>query len=340
MSFSVMTWNVENLFPPGTRISPQSKNLVSQGEFDAKLDRLAALIDAHRPSVLALQEIGGSTADDETAIAALQARLGCVYPHRLQSAHPDSRRIRVGLLSMQPMTDVVHLRQFPPGPLESVRTYADTPETEMGRGALSAVVEVQPGLRVRITTAHLKSKLLTFPSSSGSVRFSTSDEDERAFVAGIALFRRAAEAATLRAFVNQQLREFPDIPNIVLGDLNDEPMAATTQMLAGGTVDRDITSDDAGDAVRLYNLLDALPLRGPVSTHLVDAAERFTRVHEDRREILDHIFAAKSLVYRDGEFRAAVRIFTDQILPLEGSPNARDFVAASDHAPVMASFEI
>jgi hypothetical protein len=34
--FSVMTWNVENLFPPGSFVSPSSRNPVTEEQFDAK----------------------------------------------------------------------------------------------------------------------------------------------------------------------------------------------------------------------------------------------------------------------------------------------------------------
>jgi hypothetical protein len=46
--------------------------------------------------------------------------------------------------------------------------------------------------------------------------------------------------------------------DLVLGDLNDEPRVATTQLLLGSE-DADLTSDDKFDFVRLYNLVDSIP---------------------------------------------------------------------------------
>jgi hypothetical protein len=56
----------------------------------------------------------------------------------------------------------------------------------------------------------------------------------RARNAGYALALRAAEAITLRAHVTERLDDHgQQRAPIVMGDLTDEPLAATTQMLLG-----------------------------------------------------------------------------------------------------------
>lgn len=83
---------------------------------------------------------------------------------------------------------------------------------------------------VQLVTAHLKSKLLTFPGDRHQPR----DEDERARFAAYALYRRAAEAASLRVAVTAALGGFGRERSLVIaGDLNDTPEAATTQLLLG-----------------------------------------------------------------------------------------------------------
>ena len=74
-----------------------------------------------------------------------------------------------------------------------------TTTTQMGRGALR--VRVERGARIDLITAHLKSKLLSFPNG----RFSPRNEGERARYAGYALALRAAEAITLRAHATRLL---------------------------------------------------------------------------------------------------------------------------------------
>ena len=57
--FTAMTWNVENLFPPGHLIS--ARKAVTEEEYNAKLDYLAQTILTIQPDVLALQEIGSES---------------------------------------------------------------------------------------------------------------------------------------------------------------------------------------------------------------------------------------------------------------------------------------
>ena len=78
---------------------------------------------------------------------------------------------------------------------------------------------------------------------------------------------------------------------IVLGDLNDEPPAATTQILLGppgseiGTAVFD--SDDRGDAWRLWNLAPLIP-----------EERRFSRRFRGRGELIDHLLVSRALVHR------------------------------------------
>jgi hypothetical protein len=114
---------------------------------------------------------------------------------------------------------------------------------EMGRSALAATVEVDGG-PLTVVTAHFKSKLISYARKQGVVggsKFAPNDEGERLRYAGYAIFRRTGEAMTVRAHLDQLLAD-PADPTVGLGkrravvfcgDLNDEPDAATTQIVAG-----------------------------------------------------------------------------------------------------------
>jgi hypothetical protein len=88
MAFKVMTWNVENLFPPGSAFGPDT-----QAIYDEKLDGLAAVINAEAPHALGLQEIG-----DPNALDDLEQLLNGTW-HRRVSQHEDGRDIRVAWLT-------------------------------------------------------------------------------------------------------------------------------------------------------------------------------------------------------------------------------------------------
>jgi endonuclease/exonuclease/phosphatase family metal-dependent hydrolase len=309
------TWNLENLFRPGTPGGPSTDAV-----YQAKLDKLAATITVLAPDVLAVQEVG-----DPAAIADLAARVGGVW--HVETAAPDRRGIRVGLLSRLELTAVEQVSAFPPGlrPIQVDDTAVG--ESAMGRPALHA--QVQVGDRtIDVITTHLKSKLLTF---SGG-KFSTRDEGLRARFGAFALNRRAAEAVTVRAAATALLTAAAgaggEASVVVLGDLNDGPEAATTQILYGppgseiGTGGFD--QPDQGDVQRLWNLAARIP-----------QAQRFSREFQGHRELIDHILVSHALVglVADGA------VTTDAAGPvpsITANPTARRDAPGSDHRPVLA----
>jgi predicted extracellular nuclease len=172
-------------------------------------------------------------------------------------------------------------------------------------------------------SVHLKSKLLTFPGG----RFQPRDEHERARYAVYALERRAAEAAGVRAYVTDLLDGDDATGVVVAGDLNDEPQAATTQILHGppgsevGTAG--FNRPDAGDAQRLWN-----------TAAFLDENERWSRLYRGRRELIDHVLCSAELI-------TAVESATTggiQVPSIADHPGERRNEPGSDHRPVMVAF--
>jgi endonuclease/exonuclease/phosphatase family metal-dependent hydrolase len=342
--FSVMTWNVENLFPPGSLVSPSSRSPVTEEHFNAKIKFIVDFITSfdQKPDVIALQEIGGQNNADLRSIEALQGGLSGAYPHHAIARFVD-RPITVAFLSKlelkHPDDEIL---KFPAGPLASVPDFGGRSIENMGRRALKVEVEPQAGITIRLVAVHLKSKLLTFPREGGGSSFEPRDENERALGAGIALMRRAAEAVTVRGFVNRAMETSPAVHTIVLGDFNDEPLAATSQIFCG-PADSDVKSADQGDPVRLYNLVNSIPLRGTNKKDFLAATERFSRVHEGRGELIDHIMVSKGLLLSGADFIVKeVRSFVNLIAGqnVTNNPNERATSVAPDHAPVLARFEL
>jgi endonuclease/exonuclease/phosphatase family metal-dependent hydrolase len=329
-TFTVMTWNLENLFRPGNESGPRN-----QAEFTQKLDSLAAAILRLDPDVLAAQEVGSADAFGDL-IDKLQGR----YAHRHLSGKPDRRGIRVGFLSKLPIEASEDIVAFPPSGLPSVPgidRLGNLDETSsLSRGALRIVVKPKPDFPVHLITAHLKSKLLSFPSRSGQARFTTNDEDERARIAGIALLQRAGESVALRVKATEVLKRSPSEALIVLGDLNDVTDAATPQLLQGppgseiGTAG--FNRPDQGDKQRLFNLAS-----------LIVRERRFSRVFKGNGELIDHILVSEELLPGQPRTVPAVDSHIDIIgaIPSIGdNPSERRGKPGSDHAPVTARFEL
>jgi endonuclease/exonuclease/phosphatase family metal-dependent hydrolase len=321
----MLTWNVQNLFAAETEDGPPS-----QEAFDAKLASLAEVLDAQRPDVAALQELG-----PPEVLAQLQERLTHELPHQELSAHPDGRGIRVGFLSRLPLVAPVQLHPLAVG-LAPVQVGDDdqnpaTPPaatTTMGRGALQVTVTAH-GHPLTLVAAHLKSKLLTFPGG----RFQPRDEAERARFGAYALYLRAAQAATLRAHLEQLLDDQGRTMGVVVaGDLNDGLDAATTQLLQGppgseiGTPG--FARPDSLDGQRMWNLAPKIP-----------EAQRFTRVFRGRGELIDHVLVSHFLVTKTTAVSTAMA-GPGRLRSITENPREERGKPGSDHAAVVASFEL
>jgi endonuclease/exonuclease/phosphatase family metal-dependent hydrolase len=311
----VMTWNLENLFRTGTKFGPKTKDI-----YDAKLDGLARVITEQAPDALAVQEVG-----DPKALDDLVARLHGTW-HRHVSKYPDPRGIRVAWLSPRTIADPEDFKTFPPllKPVQSDDTGGAEPA--MGRGAVAITLTTAAGQPVRLVTAHLKSKLLTFPGG----RFSPHDEGERARYAAYALYRRAAEAATLRSWVTDVLGGNQPLPVLLCGDLNDTVQAATTQVLLGppgSEIDtRGFRIPDNGDAQRLWNLAPLMP-----------PGRDYSRINQGRAELIDHMLVSEALV-RTVDVTSVGAVLAQPLPSITPQPTARLNEPSSDHAPVVATF--
>lgn len=323
-TFKVMTWNLENLFQPNPNDAQQSR------EYQEKLQSLSQVIKNVAADVIGVQEVGSPEAFDD-----LINQLNGQYPHSQLSTQPDRRGIRVGFLSKLPIEDSENFVEFPSQGLASVPGIDSngnpTQVSRLSRGVLRITVTLPSSLRVNLMTTHWKSKLLTFPGG----RFSTRDEDERARVAGVALFRRTAEAVAVRVKANELLVGNQDQGLIILGDLNDVTEAATTQILQrpGGSEigTRGFNRPDKGDDARLFNLAPLIP-----------PERRFSRVFRGSGELIDHILVSKELLPENTLQTPIVDSHIDGLglLPsISEQPNERKGEPGSDHAPITATFD-
>jgi len=302
---TVATWNVENLFLPGTDDGPSNEDV-----YRRKLNYLASVISGVGADVVCLQEVGG-----EQPLADLVTALADTLPNTA-IGQPDERGIRVAVVSRFPVTERYDWVDFPDGALPSVPDPDGAVVTAMGRGALETVLTIEPNRRLRVVTTHLKSKILSFP---GDRRYPL-DEDERARGAGYALLRRAAEAVAVRVQLNRWMPREPDIPVVLAGDMNDEPRAVTTALL-GGPDDSDPNRPDRYDPYRLYTLADRLP-----------PARAFSRIFRERRELIDHMFVSRPLLLAG----LTADAFIDDIVGIDEDVDSRRDVVVPDHAIVFA----
>ena len=315
MPITITTWNVQNF----KRSDPV---------FADKLNFISAILQALESDIVALQEVL-----DQNALKDLANSLG--FKHF--AAKPDDRGNRVAFLTRDNIIQQPQqIDQWQLAPGVTVSDFDKNGDIEvcpqLPRPALQITVAYDGG-EIDIVTAHLKSKLLTFGK-----KFSTTNETLRARTAFFALERRAAEATTLREHVTNLLAANREV--VVLGDLNDGPEAATTEILYGPPGGQPRGPDDAsnafgafqradnGDDQRLFNV-----------TKLVPEDIRWSRRHNGQNELLDHILASEELMPRVSGLRQVpiMSILNEDVPNLIG-PNPTVSGVIPDHAPVTAVF--
>jgi endonuclease/exonuclease/phosphatase family metal-dependent hydrolase len=320
----VGTWNLENLMLPRSGDGAPR----TEAEYEAKVEALASVITALDPALLGVQEVR-----QEETLADLVKAVGGQW-HIALSRHADRRGIRVGFLSRTPLRIRRDTHVFAEG-LRPVQgddgTEPDAHDRETSRGFLAVETDTPDGL-LQVAVAHLKSKLLSYPAAGGRSRFQPHDEAERARFGAYALYRRAAEATTLRALADFLLEGAgTERDVIVLGDMNDVVNAATTQILLGppgSELDRPraFQQPDRGDPFRLWDIAPRIP-----------EERRFSRVSFGRAELIDHVLVSHRLARRVAEAGTGLPEHRDDALVLpsvDEDPGKRVGTPGSDHAPV------
>ncbi len=313
----VATWNVENLFTPGAEFGVRSAPT-----FDEKVAGIAQTVRGQDVEVLAVQEIG-----DEAAFQRLLNALGLGWDGVLSTHFAAAHPIRVGFAARLTIEESSEHAGIPELLRGTPTDDAGSPLESMGRGALRIRVR-SAGMPVDLVSVHLKSKLISYPDG----RFQPRDEGERARYGAYAVARRAAEAVAVRYTADELIRgEGDERAVVVLGDFNDEPDAATTQIVNGpsgseiGTAGED--RPDKGDAARLFNLVPLIP-----------EELRYSRVFRGRPELIDHIFVTNALRPRVTEVTTVTT--AAGLASITEDPAARRDSPWSDHALVLADLDI
>ena len=337
--FSVMTWNLENFERPATNAEQAVKD-----RYARKLQQISELITSAGPDLVGVQEVLANPKDLAPRVFDdLRKALGAEWNGCL-SQRPDPRGIRVGWLARGQLSTPADVAVYPQQvPATTIDDHGNqiTAITASKRGALAVTYTRGDGLTVQALTAHLKSKLLTFPGrGSQQPRFETRDEAERARFGLYGLHQRAAEAVTIRAWATDQLQGHGQERHVVVcGDLNDTPQAATTQVLLGPPGSQlgtgGFNQPDLGDGSRLWNLAPRMPAGDPVTG---ESAANWSRINNGVRELIDHILVSHLLVHA---------LESTESLPLEGIKSVTadprslaDMKAPSDHRPVIARFNL
>lgn len=243
------TMNLLNLARPG-RIFYPNEEPYEQGDYRRKTIWIGLQLRRLNADVVAVQEVWDLSALKD-AVAASRLRYAHVLAPGADGSGGAEGTPRVGLMTRLDVEDLESIADFPPGHAVAVPEIGEHGAFE--RPVLHAKVLLRNGLRLHVLVAHLKSKrpkLLRDPN--GEPLEDPDDPRVQTRAALRAHVMRCAEAAALRHLVVQQLAGTRE-PMVLMGDLNDGPLAATTQMI---TAPHNVAWDRAALDAALFHAYD------------------------------------------------------------------------------------
>lgn len=318
-SFRVATFNAENLLHPGVRFVGRADPGYKPAEYEEKIQWMRGILREGRVDLVGFQEQFSARALRDVVQG---SRLEYVYAPDLE----NEKNIRavggelraagpfVALASRFKIVDATSIAEFPEA-TRALRLQAgdggaiiEVPVTRFQRPVIHAKVELKPGVIASVFVAHLKSKRPQFlPSEEAAPQ----DPLVRAMGNTRALILRAAEAVALRKLL-LDVMQGTTTPVFLLGDLNDDVSAVSTQIIAGEAP----YFRQQPEAMR--PTLDRLLY----SVHDLEESESYrdvsySHIFDGRYQVLDHIFVSQELVAANPEHIATVRntrIFNDHLV--------------------------
>jgi endonuclease/exonuclease/phosphatase family metal-dependent hydrolase len=274
----------------------------------ARIDRIASLLRAHAPDVVALQEVGG-----EAATNAIASALGGGFAQVLGDA--DERGIRNAVLSRLPIVSSNVLRA---AHLPFPRFHREDPEPfgtriPLRRAIPEVVVDAGDIGKVRVMVVHFKSRRGT-PMRESGARVEAATTAELAAAEARAVAWRCAEALFVREVIDDRLAKDPNDRLVVCGDFNDVSGSLPLRIVMG------TAGTDAPRADALVSVAELIPI-----------AERISVLHGGEPAAIDHALVSPGLATH------LDRCAYDRtgLIDLAAGANA---AYASDHAPLVVRF--
>jgi len=225
------TFNVFNLVWPEIKYYGNKK--YKQDDFERKTSWIAGQLDKLGSDIVGFQEVFHAKAL-QGALAKTDklkdAQTIVADPSEMALADPPVQEEdlgpKVALASAFPVTAHEIISAFPEDAVIDVEGNT-IPLTTFSRPVLRATVQVNESLDLTVFVVHLKSKRPMIPSDVDQ-----DDPLEKAKGQARSLILRSCEATALRAILLERLKKKTE-PVVLLGDVNDDDLAVTTQIATG-----------------------------------------------------------------------------------------------------------
>lgn len=278
--FKVATFNLYNLVLPGRTFYGNRR--YAPDEYQKKRAWIAQQLVHMNADIVGFQEIF-----DAAALREILAFSGMYDGATLLVGSETGESPAVGLASRFPVLDHGSITHFPETAQLDINGLA-VPCDRFSRPVVWALVEIRPEIPVLVLVVHLKSKNPLL--DEGMDRH---DPVQRAIGKARSLIVRATEATAVRCLLLEKL-EGNDNPVIIMGDINDEGTAVTSEIVGGSAPWRKLKFSQKlriWDTL-LYNVKDIQARQSYRDTY-------YTHIHNGHYECLDHILVSQEFVHQN-----------------------------------------
>jgi len=241
----IATFNVRNLFDPGTYLDERAENAVDETFFNKRITYLIDYFTTLDLDIICLQEVGG-----EKGVQMIGDALSYDYFF----AKPNKRGIRMAVMYKKALAEVITCESVTLGELAipSIKEHSDTSALapiSQRRDLLVTDIAYQ-GRRLRIVNFHLKSNLPEYLEGDDI----ENDRKAHADAKFRCVFYKMMEMRALRGFADTSLDEGRDV--IFLGDYNENNNSSGV----------DILKSSNKEESKLYDVL--VGYEGDKTTHI------------------------------------------------------------------------
>ncbi len=228
----IATYNVRNLFDPGTFLDERAVDAVQESFFNERIAYLTKYFKELDIDIICLQEIGG-----ELGVSRVSEELGYDYFF----AKPNSRGIRMAVMYKKEHASKITCESISFGELSipSIEKHGDTSALKpikQRRDILEIILELD-GKKISINTFHLKSNLPQYLDGDDV------ENDTNAFIDAKfrCVFFKTMELSAIRRHVTSRLQSGMEV--MLLGDFNENNTASTMDILKASQKDELRLSD-------------------------------------------------------------------------------------------------
>ena len=295
----IATYNVRNLYDPGTKIDDRSEEVVQEQFFLTRIAYLKEFFTQLDLDIICLQEIGG-----ELGIKMVSEALG----YRYFCAKPNKRGIRMAVMYKEALEGAITCESVSFGELavpalEEKGDTSDLKPIKQRRDILEMTLN-HNGKTISINTFHLKSNLPQYLEGDDM------EQDTDAYVDAKfrCLFYKTMELCALRRHADKRLKEGKEV--MLLGDYNETNIASIIDIVTGA---QNRENPDFFDLLIGY--------QGDTTTH----------IHRGKRLMFDTIIASAGLKGAVKSVKVENATLKDySMLP----PGAVEYEVERDHALV------